>query len=128
MRWRRTAVDAERKDINWVEGTVCDERRTFIHLVPSVVASEAAVAADIELRNMRLRIRELERSVSHLTAQVERGQPVEHALRRETAAGSAEDKRVVFMAAGPIVRNDIENAQELRNASRDRDHKYAADT
>ena len=33
----------------------------------------------------------------------------------------------MFMAAGPIVRNDIQNAQELRYASRDRDQKYAAD-
>ena len=120
-------VDAERKDINCAEGTACDGRRKFIYVAPSAVASEAAVAAAVELRNMRVRVRELERSVSHLSTQIEIGPPVEHALRRVTAAGSAEEKRAVVMAAGSIVRNDIANAQDLRNVTGDRDQKYAAD-
>ena len=98
-------VDAERQDINCADGTACDGRRKFIYLVPSRVTSEAAVAAAVELRNMRVRVRELERSVSRLTVQIENGQPVEHVLRRVTAAGSAEEERAVVMVAGSIVRN-----------------------
>ena len=85
------------------------------------------MAAAIELRNMRVRVRELERSVSHLTVQIENGQPVEHVLWRVTAAGSVEEERAVVMAAGSIVRNDIENANELGNVTGDRDQKYTAD-
>ena len=120
-------VDAERKYVSWGEGTPCDGRRKFIQLVPPVVASEAAVAAAVELRNVRVRVRELERSVFHLTVQTENGQPVEHVLWRVTAAGSVEEERAVVMAAGSIVRNDIENANELGNVTGDRDQKYTAD-
>ena len=92
------AVKAKLEKTGGVEGTVRNGRRKFIYHVPSAVAPEVAMAADFELRNVRARVRELERSVSRLTAQIDRGQPIEAALQRMTTAGSAGDKRAVAMA------------------------------
>ncbi|CAN0041071.1 unnamed protein product, partial [Sphacelaria rigidula] len=121
------AVDAKLEKRSGVDAAVCDGRRKFIYLVPSVVAPEVAIVADVQVRNMRTRVQELERSVSRLTAEIKTGQPNEHALQRVIAAGSKKDKRAVVTAAGSIVRVDIESAHELRNVSGDRDQKYAAD-
>lgn len=86
-------VNAKVKKISGVDGTSSDGRQKSIYPVPSTVAPEVAVAADVELRDMRARVHELKRSVSHLNAKPGGGSSVESELKRMTAAGSAEEER-----------------------------------
>lgn len=84
-----TAVNVKVERISGVEGTVYDERRKFIYLVPSVMAPEVTVAHGVELRDIRVSIQELERLVSHLNVQLESSPLVYSSLKRVTAAVSA---------------------------------------
>lgn len=101
------AVDAKPKKVCRGEGSACDGRRKLIYPVPFVIAPKVAMAADVEPRKMHARAREVDRTVSRLTPQIDTSQPVEPALQRLTAAGSVVEKRAVNMVAGSIFRMDM---------------------
>lgn len=102
---RGGTANAKIEKVSGVDGGTGDGRRKLIRTIPSTVAPEIAEEVDVQLRATRGEGQGPKRRIS---AGLHNVPPLASALKRVTAAGSAEEKRADVIASGSMGRVGIE--------------------